>query len=58
MLTAFESQPSETNFNRSASMAVVLVIPLGSGTVHILYQFTFIIKMSQSFSYHFPCLWQ
>lgn len=36
MLTDFGSQPSETNFNFSASNAVVRVIPLGSGTVHIL----------------------
>ena len=36
MLTDFESQPSETNFNFLASYAVVRVIPLGSGTVHIL----------------------
>lgn len=39
MLTDFGPQPSETNFNFSASNAVVVrVIPLGSGIVHILPQ--------------------
>lgn len=55
MLTTFGSQPSETSFNLSASIAVVRVIPLGSGTVHILYQFTFIIKMSQNFRNKYSC---
>lgn len=37
MLTDFGPQPSETNFNFSASNAVVVrVIPFGSGIVHIL----------------------
>lgn len=36
ILTNFGLQPSETNFNFPASKAVVRVIPLFSGTLHIL----------------------
>lgn len=39
VLTDFGSQPSETNFNFSASTAVVLEILLDSGTAHILLPF-------------------
>ena len=49
MLTNFGSHPSETSFNFSASKAAVLVIPLGSGTVHILQAISKVIFSSFDF---------